>query len=124
MQYNHLEKSVLVYNKTFLTGIPGIRINMPRTRSMRKYFKPSNLVRASTLTPHKQLPTMEHLIPVPKANSVIMIEITPTNTNHNINMFLSFEKIPTYRSFMFTTKVSTLPKNDTEGLLHIKTAGI
>ena len=58
---------------------------------------------------------MEHLIPVPKANSVIMIEITPSATHHNLNLFLSFEKIPTFRSFLFTTKVSALPIEEEEG---------
>ena len=54
---------------------------------------------------------MEHLIPVPKADSVIMVEITPNSTNHTLNLFLSYEKIPTYRSFMFHSTVSDLPKN-------------
>ena len=58
---------------------------------------------------------MEHLVPVPKADSVIMVEISPNNSNHNLNLFLSFEKIPTYRSFIFHTKVSDLPTNDTLG---------
>ena len=58
---------------------------------------------------------MEHLIPVPKANSVIMIEITPSATHHNLNLFLSFEKIPTFRSFLFTTTVSKLPVKEEEG---------
>ena len=63
----------------------------------------------------KRLPTVEHLIPVPKADSVIMIEIAPTNTNHKLHIFLSHEKIPTYRSFDYTAKVSDLPKrNETE----------
>ena len=61
----------------------------------------------------KRLSTVEHLIPVPKADSVIMIEIAPNNTNHKLHIFLSHEKIPTYRSFDFTTKVSDLPKNTT-----------
>ena len=58
---------------------------------------------------------MEHLVPVPKADSVIMVEISPNNSNHNLNLLLSFEKIPTYRSFIFHTKVSDLPMNDTLG---------
>ena len=101
---------------TNFTGIPGIRIRLPRTHSQSEIIKAPSFIKATELTPHKQLPTMEHLIPVPKADSVIMIEITPTNTNHNLNMFLSFEKIPTFRSFMFTTKISALPKNESEGI--------
>ena len=61
---------------------------------------------------------MEHLIPVPKADSVIMVEITPNSSDHNLNMFLSYEKIPTYRSFMFHTKVSALPINTTLGIIN------
>ena len=44
-----------------------------------------------------------------------MIEITPNSSDHNINIFLSYESIPTYRSFMFHTKVEDLPISDTFG---------
>ena len=73
---------------------------------------------------------MEHMIPVPKvskgrkevksstdtfqADSVIMIEIQPlNNSQHSLYIFASFEKIPTFRSFEYYTKVSDLPKNET-----------
>ena len=43
-----------------------------------------------------------------------MIEIQPlNNTQHKLHIFISHEKIPTYRSFDFYTKVSDLPKNAT-----------
>ena len=74
-------------------------------------------MKATEISQHKKLPTMEHLIPVPKADSVIMVEITPNSSEHNLNMFLSYEKIPTYRSFMFHTKVSALPINTTLGIM-------
>ena len=45
---------------------------------------------------------------------MIVIEIQPlNNTQHKLNIFISHEKIPTYRSFDFYTKVSDLPKNET-----------
>ena len=59
---------------------------------------------------------MDHLVPVPKADSAIMIEITPVNNNNNLNLFLSYEKIPTFRSFHFSAKLSSLPKDPVEGL--------
>ena len=49
-----------------------------------------------------------------QADSVIVIEIQPlNNTQHKLHIFISHEKIPTYRSFDFYTKVSDLPKNET-----------
>ena len=43
-----------------------------------------------------------------------MVEIQAlNNSGHNLNIFASYEKIPTFRSFDFTTKVSDLPKNET-----------
>ena len=75
-------------------------------------------MKATKISKHKKLPSMEHLIPVPKADSVIMVEITPNSSEHNLNMFLSYEKIPTYRSFMFHTKVSSLPMNTTLGMIY------
>ena len=102
-------------NTKYVTGIPGIRMVLPRTRTHSKSLESPVLIRATALTPPKKLPTMEHLIPVPKADSVIMIEITLNKTSHDLNLFLSFEKIPTYRSFIFATKVSALPKNATLG---------
>ena len=72
---------------------------------------------------------MEHMIPVPKvswgnwrnlyynfsqADSVIMVEIQAlNNSQHALNIFASYEKIPTFRSFEYHTKVSDLPKNET-----------
>ena len=48
-----------------------------------------------------------------QADSVIVIELQPlNNTQHKLNILLSHEKIPTYRSFDFHTKVSDLPLND------------
>ena len=41
-----------------------------------------------------------------------MIEIEPVNTGHNLHILLSHEKIPTFKSFDFITKVSDLPLND------------
>lgn len=44
---------------------------------------------------------------------MIVIEIQPlNNTQHKLHIFISHEKIPTYRSFDFYTKVSNLPKNE------------
>ena len=49
-----------------------------------------------------------------QADSVIMVEIQPlNNSQHNLNIFASYEKIPTFRSFEYHTKVSDLPKNET-----------
>ena len=90
-------------------------MKLPRTRSTHETIDTPKLIKATTIAPRKRIPNMEHLIPVPKADSVIMVEITPNNTNHGLNLFLSFEKIPTYRSFMFQTRVSDLPKNETLG---------
>ena len=101
--------------ETFHAGIPGIKITIPRTVSQNKNLKEPELIRATVLASHRNPPTISHLIPLPKADSVLMIEIKPTITNQNLNLFLSFEKIPTFRSFMFTTVVSTLPESENEG---------
>ena len=43
-----------------------------------------------------------------------MVEIQPlNNSQHNLHIFASYEKIPTFRSFEYHTKVSDLPKNET-----------
>ena len=81
----------------------------------------AKFIKAIKASRRKRLPTMEHLIPVPKADSVIMVEITPNTSNHNLSMFLSYEKIPTYRSFMFYARVSELPINTTLGMSYIIT---
>ena len=99
----------------FPQGIPGIKMTIPRLRSNHAIIDAPKLIKATNIAPRKRIPNMEHLIPVPKADSVIMVEITPNTSNHNLNLFLSFEKIPTYRSFIFHTKVSELPTNDTLG---------
>ena len=53
---------------------------------------------------------METFITVPKADSALAIEITPVvDTNHNLTMLLSYEKIPTYRSFLYGKLMKDLP---------------
>ena len=43
-----------------------------------------------------------------------MIEIQAlNNTDHKLNIFLSHEKIPTYRNYDFHSDVKSLPYNDT-----------
>ena len=101
---------------TLFKGIPGIKLTIPRLRSSPDLIEKSKFIKATKMAPLKRIPNMEHLIPVPKADSVIMVEITPNSYKHNLNMFLSYEKIPTYRSFMFHTKVSALPINTTLGI--------
>ena len=91
-------------------------MTIPRLRSRHEIIEGPKLFRATTVAPRKRIPNMEHFIPVPKADSVIMVEITPNSSNHDLNLFLSYEKIPTYRSFMFHTRVSDLPKNETLGM--------
>ena len=104
---------------TLFKGIPGIKLTIPRLRSSPDLIEKAKFIKATKMAPLKRIPNMEHLIPVPKADSVIMVEITPNSSEHNLNMFLSYEKIPTYRSFMFHTKVSTLPMNTTLGMIYL-----
>ena len=90
-------------------------MKIPRQHSRSETIEPPKFIQATKIAKRKQIPCIEHLIPVPKADSTIMIEITPNSSDHNINIFLSYESIPTYRSFMFHTKVEDLPISDTFG---------
>ena len=116
-----LQKQVITYGMRLALyhydlDNPGIKITLPRQRSFphtidkykfipgEYYFnitlsKNQFLFSAMNRVKRKRLPTVEHLIPVPKADSVIMIEIAPNNSNHKLHIFLSHEKIPTYRKF-------------------------
>jgi hypothetical protein len=104
-----------------LSGSPGILLTIPRQRSREETLKAPITIAATRLAPRKRFPVMEHLIPVPKADSTIMIEINPGEAGHGdngakgLNLFLSHEKIPTYRSFLFTTTVAELTVNKTLG---------
>ena len=118
---NHLPSDVESIYDPPLSGSPGILLTLPRQRSREETLKKPVLIEAKRLAPKKRFPAMEHLIPVPKADSAIMIEINPggdqleDNGDKNINLFLSYEKIPTYRSFLFTTTVAELEVNKTLG---------
>ena len=98
-----------------LSGVPGIKIVLPRTTTNADSIELPSFYKATVLTKHKNSPTMEHLIPVRKADSVITIEITPNATNDMLFLFLSFERIPTFRSFLYSTQVSSLPKDPIYG---------
>ena len=93
---------------------------IPRLRTNYKTIEEAKYIRATALAPRKRTANMEHLIPVPKADSVIMVEITPNNTESNLHLLLSHEKIPTYRSFMFHANVAHLPANETLGFIILK----
>ena len=79
------------------------------------------VIKSTILGVKRRFPVMEHIVPVPKADSVIMVEINPGLDTHNDNgakslqLFLSYERIPNYRKFTLTTTVADLPVNETLG---------
>jgi hypothetical protein len=83
---------VLIGNVFFLSAIPGIRITLPRTRSTLSTIARPRYVNASSLSGLKPLHLpMVHLIPVPKADSTITIEITPIKDyGHNLTLLLRY----------------------------------
>ena len=118
---NHLPSDVESVYDPPLSGSPGILLTLPRQRSREETLVKPVLIEATKLAPKKRFPVMEHLIPVPVADSTIMVEINPgddqweDNGEKTLNLFLSYEKIPTYRSFIFSTTVAELEVNKTLG---------
>ena len=84
-------------------------MKIPRQHSRSETIEPPKFIQATKIAKRKQIPCIEHLIPVPKADSTIMIEITPNSSDHNINIFLSYESIPTYSLVSVTGITVELP---------------
>ncbi|XP_023332927.1 uncharacterized protein LOC111704811 [Eurytemora carolleeae] len=107
---NHQSAEVSeIYDPPF-SGTPGIRFTIPRKISTHQTIRNMTLIKAKVESKSRRIRPLSHLVPVPKADSTITIEIDPIDVekDHNLTLFISHEKIPTYNSFEFTTPVKDL----------------
>ncbi len=72
-----------------IAALPGIGLTLPRTRTNSTTIGSPVYVNATSLSGQGLFLPMVHLIPVPKADSTITIEIRPVkDTGHNLTLLL------------------------------------
>ena len=74
----------------WFSGTPGIRFTIPRKISTHQTIRNMTLIKAKVESKSRRIRPLSHLVPVPKADSTITIEIDPidVDTDHNLTLFI------------------------------------